>query len=82
MPFSHWMRIPWACQTDKNERAELVLDLDPTVNEANLVVHFDMPVHRRLRFTQKHLIDLQAAIKDWLEAAPEPVDQESSISNR
>ncbi len=54
----------YACRTDEDKRAELIRDLDPTINEANLVVHIDMPVHRRLRFTQRHLIDLQAAIKD------------------
>jgi hypothetical protein len=43
-------------------------------------VLIEMPVHQRLRFTQRHLIDLQAAIKDWLEAGPEPVKQEMDIS--
>jgi len=58
----------YACQTDKNERAELILNIDSMLNEENLVVNIDMPVHRQLRFTQRHLIDLQMAIKDWLEA--------------
>jgi len=70
----------YACRTDEDKRAELILDLDPTINEANLVVHIDMPVHRRLRFTQRHLIDLQAAIKDWLETDSVSPEQESSIS--
>jgi len=61
------------CQTDENKRAELILDLEPTMNEANLVVNIDMPVHRHLRFTQRHLIDLQAAIKDWLKTNTESV---------
>ncbi len=65
-----------ACQTDGNKRAELIQDLDPAVDEANLVVHIDMPVHRRLRFTQRHLIDLQAAISDWRKADPEAAEQE------
>jgi len=63
-----------ACHTNENKRAELILDLNPEVDEANLVVHLDMPVHRCLRFTQRHLIDLQAAISDWLEADPEAVE--------
>ena len=58
----------YACQTDKHKRVELILDLVPTINEEDLVVYLDMPVHRQLRFTQRHLIDLQMAIKDWLEA--------------
>jgi hypothetical protein len=70
----------YACQTDENERAKLILNLDLTVNEENLVVYIDMPVHRRLRFTQRHLIDLQAAIKDWLETDPEPTEQENKIN--
>lgn len=59
-----------ACQTDENERAELILNFDSSVNEAELIVYLDMPVHRQLRFTQRHFIDLQMAIKDWLEADP------------
>jgi hypothetical protein len=70
----------YACRSDKNKKAGLILNLDSTVKEEKLVVNIDMPVHRRLRFTQRHLIDLQAAIKDWLEAGPEPVKQESNIS--
>lgn len=58
----------YACQTDEDRRAELILDIDPAINEENLVVYLDMPVHRQLRFTQSHLIDLRAAIQDWLEA--------------
>ncbi len=65
-----------ACQTDENKRAELIQDLNPAVDEAHLVVYLDMPVHRSLRFTQRHLIDLQAAISDWLEAGLEAVEQE------
>src|SRR5450755_723223 len=59
------------CQTDENERANLILNVDSTVNEEDLIVYLDMPVHRQLRFTQSHLIDIQMAIKDWLEADPE-----------
>jgi len=57
-----------ACQTDKNKRAKLILDIDPMAEEENLIVFLDMPVHKSLRFTQRHLIDLQAIIKGWLEA--------------
>ncbi len=70
----------YACRTVENKRAELILDLDPTVNEANLVVHIDTPVHQCLRFTQSHFIDLQMAIKDWFEADPEPTKQEMDMS--
>lgn len=57
-----------ACQTDENKRTELILSMDIVTEEKNLVIDLDMPVHRRLRFTQKHLIDLQIAIKDWMES--------------
>jgi hypothetical protein len=70
----------YACQTDENERADLILNVDSTVNEEDLVVCIDMPVHRRLRFTQRHLMDLQAAVKDWLEADSEPTEQEIDIN--
>jgi len=58
----------YACQTDENKRAELILDMNIMSEEKNLVIDLDMPVHRRLRFTQRHLIDLQMAIKDGLES--------------
>ncbi len=58
----------YACQTDESERAKLILNVDATINEEDLVVHLDMPIHCYLRFTQRHLIDLQMATKQWLEA--------------
>ncbi len=64
----------YACQTDENKRAELILDIDLTAAEEDLIAPIAMPVHQRLRFTQRHLIDLQAAIQDWLEADPEYVE--------
>ncbi len=70
----------YACQTVEDKRAELILDLDLTIDEANLVVHIDTPVHQCLRFTQRHFIDLQMAIKDWLKADPEPTKQEMDMS--
>ena len=36
----------YACQTDEDKRAELILDLDPTINETELIVPIDMPVHQ------------------------------------
>jgi len=39
-----------------------------------------MPVHQNLRFTQRHLIDVQMAVKEWLEAEPEPSKQEMDMS--
>lgn len=70
----------YACQTDEDKMAELILDLDPAAAEANLVVHIDMPIHQHLRFTQRHLIDLQMAVKEWLVAEPEPPKQEMNMS--
>jgi hypothetical protein len=70
----------YACQTNEDKRAKLILDLDPTINEIELFVHIDMPVHQILRFTQRHLIDLQMAVKEWLEARPEPPNQEMDMS--
>lgn len=64
----------YACQTDKHKRAELILNIDWTVNEKDLIMYLDMPVHRQLRFTQRHLIDLQAAIKDWITTVSEYVE--------
>ena len=57
-----------ACQTDENKRAELILGMNMMTEEKNLVIYLDIPVHQRLRFTQRHFIDLQMAIKDWLES--------------
>ena len=57
----------YACQTDESKRAELILGMNMIAEEKNLVIYLDMPVHQRLRFTQSHLMDLQTAIKDWLE---------------
>lgn len=57
-----------ACQTDENKRAELILGMNLMTEEKNLVIYLDMPVHQRLRFTQRHFIDLQTAIKDWLKS--------------
>lgn len=70
----------YACQTDEYERTDLILQIESTLNEENLIVRIDMPVHQHLRFTQRHFIDLQMAIKDWLEADPEPAKQEMEIS--
>jgi hypothetical protein len=70
----------YACQTNEDKRAELILDLDPSINETELVVPLDMPVHQNLRFTQRHLIDLQMAVKEWLEAEPESSKQEMDMS--
>jgi hypothetical protein len=53
-----------ACQTDENKKEELILAMNATTNEENLIVHIDTPIHQHLRFTQRHLIDLQAAIQE------------------
>jgi hypothetical protein len=70
----------YACQTDEDQRAELILDLDPTLDETKLDVPIVMPVHQNLSFTQRHLIDLQMAVKEWLEAKPESSKQEMDMS--
>jgi len=71
----------YACQTDEIEKVDLILDVNKMTDEANLVVYLDMPVHQQLRFTQKHLIDLQMATKDWLEANPNIVASRRNLSN-
>ncbi len=70
----------YACQTDEYERTDLILQIESTLNEENLIVRIGMPVHQHLRFTQRHFIDLQMAIKDWLKADPEPAKKEMEIS--
>jgi hypothetical protein len=70
----------YACQTDEDQRALLILDLDPKANETELIVALDMPVHKNLRFTQRHLIDVQMAVKAWLEAGLESSKQEMNMS--
>lgn len=60
-----------ACRTDDSNKAELILNVDVTGDEIQFFVPLDMPVHRQLRFTQRHLIDLQAATRQWLESEPE-----------
>jgi hypothetical protein len=54
----------YACQTDENKREELILAMNAATSEENLIVQIDMPVHQHLRFTQRHLIDLQAATEE------------------
>lgn len=53
----------YACQTDEDEKTKLILQIDPAIDEKELIVHLDMPEHQALRFTQRHLIDLQAVIR-------------------
>jgi hypothetical protein len=36
----------YACQTDEKKREELLLTIQATDNEENLIVNLDMPVHR------------------------------------
>lgn len=54
----------YACATSEQERIKLILDLDNSQLEEELKIQLDMPLNGSLRFTQKHLIDLQAAMKD------------------
>jgi hypothetical protein len=55
---------------------ELILSMDSMAEEKDLVLYLDMPVHQRLRLTQRHFIDLQMAIRDWREA---DTNMESSL---
>lgn len=70
----------YACQTDEYDKSDLILQIESALNEENLVICIDMPVHQHLRFTQRHFIDLQMAIKDWLEANPESARQKMDVS--
>ena len=45
------------------EKRERILALDPNGSPEGLFIELGTPVHQRLRFTQTHLIDLQAAIR-------------------
>lgn len=51
-----------ACSTDDNRKISLISELDDDLPEDELVITLDMPVHKGLRFTQKHLIDLKGAL--------------------
>jgi hypothetical protein len=49
-------------------RAERLLLLNTEGPEEALRIELDMPVNRRLRFTQRHFLDLREAIKDAVRA--------------
>ncbi|MDO8447077.1 MAG: hypothetical protein Q7T53_13450 [Deltaproteobacteria bacterium] len=50
------------CNTDEGEKKGLILDLDDRLPDDELWIELDMPVHKELRFTQRHLIDLKGAL--------------------
>ncbi len=52
-----------ACQLTDDEKRERVLAIDPNGSTESLILELNTPVHGRLRFTQAHLVDLQAAIR-------------------
>lgn len=52
-----------ACNTNDDEKKSLVLSLDSTIPEGHLKIMLDMPVHKQLRFTQNHLIDLHGTLQ-------------------
>lgn len=54
----------YACTTPEEERVRRVLALNSEGDESLLVIRLDMPNHTSLRFTQSHVIDLQAALED------------------
>lgn len=53
-----------ACATSEQERIGLLLNLDSSQLEDELKIPLNMPLNGSLRFTQKHLIDIQAAMQD------------------
>ncbi len=53
----------YACTTSEEDRVQRVLSLNAQGHERDMVIALDLPVHHAVRFTQRHLIDLQAALK-------------------
>jgi hypothetical protein len=54
----------FADNISESERIRRVLALDATGDEANMVIELMLFVPRSLRFTQNHLIHLQAALRE------------------
>jgi hypothetical protein len=54
----------YACKTPEAERVALVRALHSNCTEDALVITLELSTPRSLRFTQCHLIDLQAALKE------------------
>jgi hypothetical protein len=52
-----------ACLLTDDEKRKRLLAIDPNGSPETLCLELDTPVHKRLRFTQAHLVDLQTAIR-------------------
>ncbi len=65
----------FACETSEQDRIEFILLLDH-IQDTDLIVPLQMPVHDRLRFTQKHLIELQAVLQHINENSEEYYEDE------
>jgi hypothetical protein len=52
-----------ACGTPQRERALRLLRLALDAPEESLRIALEMPVHKSLRFTQRHLVDLREALR-------------------
>lgn len=73
----------YTCATDEEEKKGLVLDLDERLPDDELWIELDMPVHKELRFTQRHLIDLKEALltEDGAEAEDADFDEQEAEGN-
>lgn len=54
----------YACATQPETKVARMRAIPPDSAEEELVVPLELPVHERLRFTQRHFIDLAAALGD------------------
>lgn len=68
----------YVCDTDDNDKRSILLSLDANLNEEELIVPLNMPIHKQLRFTQNHLIDLKAALRTVDATYKSPINIESS----
>jgi len=52
----------YACNTSEADRIDYILTLDH-ISDVELSVPLEMPVHDKIRFTQKHFIELKAVLQ-------------------
>lgn len=69
----------FACETSEPDRIEFILLLDH-IQDSDLIVPLQMPVHDRLRFTQKHLIELQAVLQHINENSDD-IDEDEDLDD-
>lgn len=53
----------YACGTSQRERLNALLEFTEITGGEALRIVLDMPVHKSLRFTQRHLVDLREALR-------------------